>query len=127
MGDVTNTVLKCCAGSYEGSLFGWDMLSNGEGSLALDMTFGFHCCFGSIRCMAVSPNGKYMVCGGTDEMIRIFDMKTKKSVGELLKHSGSITSLEFVGNGFLLSASEDFTICIWRVHDWQCLHILGGH
>ena len=70
-------------GSYEGSLFGWDMLVNEEGALALDMTYGFHCSQGSIRCVSVSPNGKFLVCGGTDEMIRIFDMKTKKSVGDL--------------------------------------------
>jgi WD40 repeat protein len=22
---------------------------------------------------------------------------------------------------------QDFTLCIWRVYDWQCVHILGGH
>jgi len=122
-----NKLLHCAVGSYEGSLFGWDMLGNDENAIALDMTFGFHCCQGSIRCITVSPNGKYLVCGGTDEMIRIFDMKTKKSVGDLTKHTGSITCLQFVGNGFLISGSEDNTLCIWRVSDWQCLHILGGH
>jgi WD40 repeat protein len=122
-----NKLLHCAVGSYEGSLFGWDMLGNEDNAVALDMTFGFHCCHGSIRCITVSPNGKYLVCGGTDEMIRIFDVKTKKSVGDLTKHTGSITCLQFVGNGFLLSGSEDNTLCIWRVHDWQCLHILGGH
>lgn len=122
-----NKLLHCATGSYEGSLFGWDMLGNEENEVALDMTFGFHCCHGSIRCITVSPNGKYLVCGGSDEMIRIFDMKTKKSVGDLSKHTGTITCLQFVGNGFMISGSEDNTLCIWRVHDWQCLHILGGH
>jgi protein MAK11 len=22
---------------------------------------------------------------------------------------------------------QDFNLCIWRVYDWQCLHMLGGH
>ena len=122
------TILKCASASYEGSLFGWDMLTNeADGSLALDMKYGFHCSRGSIKCICISPNGRYLVCGSSNEKIHIYDMKTMKSIGDLTKHTGAITCLEFVDNMFLISGSEDNTICIWRVHDWQCLHILGGH
>jgi len=26
-----------------------------------------------------------------------------------------------------ITPSQDFNLCIWRVYDWQCVHILGGH
>jgi protein MAK11 len=77
--------------------------------------------------MAVSADGAYLVCGGTDERIHIFDLATARSAGELSQHTGAVTSLKFVGTTHLLSASEDGAVCIWRTSDWECLHILGGH
>jgi len=46
----------------------------------------------------------YLVCGGMDERIRIFDLALNKSLGELSQHTGAITALEFYGDSFLLSA-----------------------
>lgn len=91
------------------------------------MTYGFHCSNGSLKALAVSRNGKYLVAGGMDERIRIFNVKDNRSLGELGTHTGAITSLKFYEDSYLLSGSEDSTICIWRVHDWLCVHILGGH
>ena len=110
------------AGSYEGSIFGWDVDSHGT-----TMSFGFHCSAGSMKTITVSKSGKYLVCGGMDERIRIFDMRLKKAVGELTTHTGTITSLKFFEDSYLISGSEDNTLCIWRVYDWTCVHILGGH
>ena len=66
----------------------------------------------------------------------------------MTQHKGAITCLEFVTptedagaispkkkrkkNGkkaptYLLSGSDDAAICIWRVRDWACIHIMGGH
>lgn len=120
--------LKVTSVSYEGSIFGWDVVpSAADLDLETNMTFGFHCSKGSLKVIAVSGSGKYMCCGGMDERIHIFNMEEKKAIGEIAGHSGAITSLTFIGDTHLLSGSEDSTICIWRVYDWQCLHILGGH
>lgn len=124
--------LYIAAVSYEGSLFGWETnLSPSEGqgddAKSLNLKFGFHCSIGSLKAIAVSNSGKYLACAGMDERIRIFDLSTNKSLGELSQHTGAITSLEFFGDSYLLSGSDDHSICIWRVHDWICVHILGGH
>lgn len=121
--------LQIAAVSYEGSLFGWDVTADeGEaGGLETRMTFGFHCTAGSLRVVAVSGSGKYMCCGGMDERIHVFNVQDKRAIGEVSGHTGAITSLAFVGDSFLISGSEDTTLCIWRVYDWQCLHVLGGH
>lgn len=38
-----------------------------------------------------------------------------------------MTCLEFFEDSYLLSGSDDCSICIWRVSDWENVHILGGH
>ena len=66
-----------------------------------------------------------MALGGYSEMIRLFDVRKKKDLGELAgEHSGTITCLQFYKNKFLISASEDSKIIIWRCKDWNPLHKL---
>jgi protein MAK11 len=129
---------RIAACSYEGSLFGWVCERQQGESAAADtdadeeafsttMNWGFNCCVGSLKAMAISQSRKFVVCGGSDERVRIFDTEQNKAIGELSNHTGTVTCLEFVGDTHLLSGSEDMALCIWRVHDWTCLHILGGH
>jgi protein MAK11 len=128
---AVSSALHIAAVSYEGSLFGWDVDHSSTDTAiekhSLSLRFGFHCSIGSLRAVAVSKSGKFLVCAGMDERIRIFDLNTNKSLGELSQHTGAITSLEFFGDSYLLSGSDDHSVCIWRVHDWICVHILGGH
>ena len=133
---MTSTTFRIAACSYEGSLFGWlcspeeqnDEVDN-DNTIAYSssMNWGFKCCVGSIKAIAISPSCKYVVCGGTDERIRVYNTILNKSIGELSSHSGTVTCLQFVNDKYLISGSEDNALCIWRVHDWTCLHILGGH
>ena len=80
--------LQIAACSYEGSLFGWDLLKRRNGEGQLNMKFGFHCCAGSLKAVSTSKSGKFLVCGGMDERIHIFDLKLNKSLGELSHHKG---------------------------------------
>ena len=131
------TLLNIVSASYEGSLFGFESKISTENQMdgdsntediITDMIFGFHCSQGSLKALGISNSGQYLACGGVDEVVRIFNMNTRKSTTELSTiHKGTITCLEFYKDAFLLSASEDCNICIWRVQDWECLHILGGH
>lgn len=126
-------LLQAAAASYEGSLFGWELhevetTDEDEVAMEAKMSWGFHASPGSLRAVAVSASGRYLVCGGENEVIRIFDMTNNKSLGDLAgTHTGSITALEFFEDSFLLSGSQDNSVCIWRVQDWACVHILGGH
>ena len=45
----------------------------------------------------------------------------------LYRRAGTVTCMEFYKSTHLLTASEDHAVCIWRVHDWALLHVLGGH
>lgn len=78
----------------------------------------------SIRCLAESK--RYLTSGSNDEHIRIYDLQKRKELGTLLHHDGNITKLEFFDK-WLLSASDDGKICIWRTKDWEVLGELQGH
>lgn len=123
--------ITLAAGSYEGSLFGWDLaeiLDEVEDhSLQFSFKFGFHVSPGSLKAIAISNCCKYLACGGMDEIIRVYNMRTQRSIGELSAHRGAITCLKFFNDTHLLSGSEDKSICIWRTSDWACLHVMEGH
>ena len=121
--------LEIACVSYEGSLFGVHIKcdSASEQIINSELSFGFHETPGSLKALAVSGAGKYLICGGMDEYIRVFDLTKRRSLGEMSGHTGCVTTLEFVGEKFVISASEDGTMIIWKVQGWQKLHILGGH
>lgn len=99
--------LNVSACSYEGSLFGFSIRENKEEiGLELDMSYGFHASRGSLKALSCSSSCRYLVSGGTDERIRIFDMHNHCAVGELTNHTGAVTCLQFFGDAYLFSGSE---------------------
>lgn len=151
MAEGEGSIIKIAGCSYEGSLFGWSVGSAELGGVddhstiassskqkkvklqpenveaQIKMIFGFHVSISSFKAIAISASGKYLAVAGMDERIHVYNMMTNKAMGEVAGHTGGITSLVFVEDNFLLSGSEDHTLYIWRVYDWQQLHILGGH
>ncbi|SCU94499.1 LAFA_0F22188g1_1 [Lachancea sp. 'fantastica'] len=97
----------------------------------------------SVKCADIS--NRYLVSGSNDEHIRIYDLQKRKELGNLMSHQGSITALKFsrgaqpATNGsetqktghansrWLLSASEDNNLAVWRVKDWENFGTLKGH
>ncbi|QLL34164.1 hypothetical protein HG536_0G00210 [Torulaspora globosa] len=98
----------------------------------------------SVKCLDIS--GRYLVSGSNDENIRIYDLQKRKELGTLLAHQGSITALKFSNRAtdnqeetvsvsgkkapagkWLLSASEDNHVIVWRVKDWENFGTLKGH
>ena len=108
-------------GTYEGSLIGFSANSPQEvvaedGNLAQE--FAFAASQQSLSCMA--SEGNVLAVAGSEEVIKIFDLKRKVSCGELCGdvHLGTITALAISKQcSHLLSGDERGVIGIWRVGD----------
>lgn len=117
------------AGSYERLLYGIvGTLSNEDAHLsssALEPDFIFPAHISCIKALAC--NHRFLASGSTDELVKIYDLKLKKEIGNLMHHTGAITCLQFFKKSHLITASEDGTIVLIRTSDWEVLKTLTGH
>lgn len=110
------------AGSYERLLYGVK-LDGTNTTLTSEFIYPSH-----ISCIkSVATGGRFLASGATDEHLKVYDLKLRKEVGTLMQHQGSITHLEFFQKSHLVSSSEDGTLCLYRVKDWEVLKTLRGH
>ncbi len=74
-----------------------------------------------------NPTGEYLAASGSDNAIRIYNIKSGKLIKTILGHSMVPLSMDFSPNGKLLaSAGDDKTIKIWDTSNWKLLHSLKG-
>jgi len=117
-------------GTYEHSVIAWQSNwtkteEEEDEKLELKMIFAHPSHLGSVS--ALASHGNYLASGSTDESIKIYDLKNKKEVGSIIKHSAKITSLQFHQNSHLISGSEDGQMCIFRSKDWECIRSIKAH
>ena len=150
--EIYPSTFKIVAGTYEKLLYGLEGTFIGEDGTALDKPalkpiFIFPAHVGYVKAVAASPEGgKWLATGSTDEIIKVWDLRRRKEVGDLVQHEGmlnfvflfkfciyficvlgSITYLDFPTRNHLVSASEDGTLCIFRARDWILLRSMKGH
>ena len=150
--DMNLPPLRIAVASYDGWVYGWETSDPGDGNSGnnnsaaceehpqsssskarsvdtVDIKYAYESHIGCVKAAALmeATGGTWLATGGMDESIRVYDLRKKKDVGALHSHAGAVTALAFFGKRHLLSGSEDGTLRIWRVRDWVCLHVLGGH
>jgi protein MAK11 len=108
-------------GSYEKIVYGVDVEVDEQGSFSSKVAFAMTAHSGYIKSIACCP--KYLVSGGTDEVLRIFDLRKRKDYGSINQHDGSIRAIDFFESTHMLSAAEDGKIALFRTRDWECLHL----
>jgi protein MAK11 len=123
------------AGSYERFLFGFShpaSFRNKEG-FELKSMFTYPAHKGVVKSLACG--GPFVVSGGADDLIHLYDLKFEKDLGFLVNPGvGAITAMEFFTpkDAFrpthLLAGCADGTLSVWSVGDgWQCMKTLRGH
>lgn len=76
--------------------------------------------FGGVRCMAVSRDGTHIALGYEDAAIAIVNGKTYAVIRQIEGHCEPVNAVSFSPNGSrLVSASDDWTICIWDVQSGE--------
>jgi WD40 repeat protein len=72
-----------------------------------------------------SLDDKFLVAGGEDQVVRVWDVTTGKRIHALLGHTDIISSVAFSADGEIVaSASLDKTIRLWSATTGRLLHIL---
>ncbi|KAI0379959.1 WD40 repeat-like protein [Hypomontagnella monticulosa] len=83
---------------------------------------------GDILCVAASQDGKYVVTGGTDKRLIIYDAKSLKPLRVFMHHRDAVTGLAFRrGTNQLFSASKDRTVKVWSLDELAYIETLFGH
>ncbi|KAI7892978.1 WD40-repeat-containing domain protein [Mucor mucedo] len=117
---------RIVVGTYERLLYGINAIWNEDKTkVSLQPVFIIPAHTGCIRTVAIG--GHFLASGSTDEIIRLYDIKKRKEYGSLGgHHSGDITDIQFHGK-YMLSASDDHSINLWRTKDWEFLKNLKSH
>ena len=130
---------RIVAGSYERLLYGLEASvepasddAYASASTAFNVTlkpiFTFPAHISCIRTVATAgSDSKWLATGGTDEIVKVWDLRKRREVGQLTGHEGTITSLVFASRTYLLTTSADSNINLYRTRDWALLRTLKGH
>lgn len=84
---------------------------------------------GPVNFLAVSPDGRHLAAGsgsGWNPRIRLWDLTTRKPGGELVGHTGGLTSLVWTPDGKRLATAsgQDESIRLWDPRTCRCLNTL---
>ncbi|KAI5862834.1 WD40 repeat-like protein [Durotheca rogersii] len=81
-----------------------------------------------ILCVAASQDGKFVVTGGADKRLIVYDAKSLKPLRVFTHHRDAVTGLAFRrGTNQLYSASKDRTVKIWSLDELAYVETLFGH
>ncbi|ROT43092.1 ribosomal RNA-processing protein [Sodiomyces alkalinus F11] len=88
----------------------------------------FHRHVDQILCVAASSDGKFLVTGGEDKRIIVYDAGTLKPLRTFTHHRDAVTGLAFRrGTNQLYSCSKDRTVKVWSLDELAYIETLFGH
>ena len=110
---------RCCVRTLRGH----------EGAVKCVATFGLHRGGGG-----GFNTGVRVLSGGSDKMVRVWDLGTGQCVHSMKGHTGGITSCAVFAHGsggrraeLCLTGSEDESLRVWDLDHGECVKVLKGH
>jgi len=83
---------------------------------------------GSVRAVAISPDGKIAVSGSEDGTLKLWDLSTGKALNTLEGHRDTVNSVAISSDGKIaVSGSEDDTLKLWDLSTGEALNTLTDH
>jgi WD40 repeat protein len=111
------------AGSYERLLIGIDVTFNEEtGKADMVHSIGFSAHTASIRSMAINQKLGLMATGSNDEVIKLYNLNTRKEMGYIHSHQGSIVKLWYdEESGRMVVGADNGSMMFFRCKDYELL------
>jgi WD40 repeat protein len=82
---------------------------------------------GLVWTISFSPDGRWLVSGGQDSIVRVWDTASGVEVRKLSRHKAPVRSVAFSPCGrWLASASEDRTVILWNAKTGEAVHTLSA-
>jgi WD40 repeat protein len=105
---VTGTQDILVAGYLDGKLRSFDMY---QGSLLWDIEDAHK---GGVNCIEIARNARFILTGGKEGELRVWELRTREMVSHLKEHSGIVNTLQlFENDRYGISASRDHQIFTW--------------
>lgn len=76
---------------------------------------------------AMVPWDDFLVSGGCDREVRVWNMATGQNVHVLRGHSSTVRCLKMSDANTAITGSRDTTLRIWDIKKGFCKHVLVGH
>lgn len=80
-----------------------------------------------VRCLALSPDGRRLLSGGFDKVIRLWDLSRGIVLHELAKHRGTIASVHFLPDGERALSGADRTLRLWDLETGRTIRVFKPH
>ena len=119
---LSNCGLKCFSASKDNSVIMWDLSTNKKTILRPSWSRKSNpvkqSCEGEVLALAISSDDRFLVSGGRDNIIRVFDGKVNYAqVHELKGHKDAVSSLCFQrGTYSLFSGSADRSLKVQYIY-----------
>lgn len=82
----------------------------------------------SVNSIAFSPDGKYLLSGGGDKTLKLWEVSTGREIRSLTGHTGWVSSAAFSPDGkYIASGGLDDFIRFWDVASGREYKRIGGH
>ncbi|KAI8611683.1 WD40-repeat-containing domain protein [Chytriomyces sp. MP71] len=82
----------------------------------------------SVRTVLFSPDGKWLISGGADSLVKVWDLESQICIKTLAGHVSRIIHLAISDDCCLIaSCSKDSTARVWSSSTGECLNIFKGH
>ncbi|MBI2824812.1 MAG: serine/threonine protein kinase [Planctomycetia bacterium] len=74
----------------------------------------------TVGCVTVSPNGRLLATGCSDQSVRIWDAEPGREITSLQGHDGAVVAIAFAPDGQTLAAGTVAgSVTLWHVATWQ--------
>jgi WD40 repeat protein len=83
---------------------------------------------GRVTALAVDQSGQLVATASEDNVVSIWDLRTRGNVAKLKKHESRINALAFSPDAKLLaSGGDDRSVVLWEVGSGRSKHVMKGH